>query len=100
MERGRRRRRAREREEVGWGLELRRDFRGSPAGKREAGPPLVGGEGGGEAGVGGVVLVLGGFCSVVSEGISDSKVNCGVLSLPSSNKQCSECLMFPSHRIS
>lgn len=49
---------------------------------------------------GGVVPVLGGFCSVVSEGISDSKVNCGVLSLPSSNKQCSECLMFPSHRIS
>lgn len=38
-----------------------------------------------------------GFCSVASSGISDSKVNCGVLSLPSSNKQHLECLMFPSH---
>lgn len=38
-----------------------------------------------------------GFDSVVSWGVSDSKVNCGVLSLPSTSAQCLECLMFPSH---
>ena len=55
-----------EREEVDWGLKLRR----VSVCKREAGSPLVGGEGGGPH--------PRGFCSVVSEGISDSKVNCGV----------------------
>lgn len=40
-----------------------------------------------------------GLCSVVSEGVSDSKVNCGALSLPSSSTQCLECLTFPFDRI-
>lgn len=68
MERDRRRRRAgseEDREEVDWGLKLRR----VSGCKREAGSPLVGGEGGGPH--------PRGFCSVVA-GISDSKVNCGV----------------------
>ena len=55
-----------EREEVNWGLQL-----GRVSGcKREVGSPLVGGEKGGP--------LPRGFCSVVSKGISDSKVNCGV----------------------
>lgn len=82
------------REEVRWGLKPGRDYRGLRAGKREAGVSSGGwGRRGRDRGPPG-------FCSVVSQGISDSKVNCGVLSLPSSNKQCLECLMFPSHRTS